>query len=124
MRRLAAGDPFTNRPFRFVVVRFRVVARRVVVFFRVVRFLVVRFFERRVRDGDSNACTACDCCAKPANPPGGTNGLAVGISLPQCSLLQLNPRPPFPFIRGNARIRFACAVGLRFARVAHCLARV
>ncbi len=88
MRRFAAGEPFTNLPLlplrgprgRLAGAAFlragvrRAGLPRVILdfaatfFFRF--FVVVRFFR-------SNACTAGVCCANPAKPLPGTNGVAI-----------------------------------------------
>lgn len=75
MRRLAAALPFTSRPPDFFLagvarrVARRVGARRAARFFRFLRVVFLR----------NSACTATDCCAKPWNPPGGTNALPFAI---------------------------------------------
>lgn len=78
MYRFAAAEPFTNRATRFFPFRrFRLAAVGAALF----------FFRRRVRaefipprrpDARNIACTAGVCCAKPANPPGGTIKLGMG----------------------------------------------
>lgn len=100
MWRLAATLPFT--------IRAGFDRRRVAVAFRrrggdaeprgVTRRLRVAFFFRflRVRVRGNSACVAAVCCAKPANPPGGTNGLfGMGNS----------PQQPFA-LRFDAKLAF------------------